>query len=75
MFLKTRRYYLYYIVYIVYNFSFQKEQRPEEQIVSPRGLPEVQQGEPGGPAGGPHTGAGGEARRGGKVRQPPPGGK
>lgn len=48
------------------------EQRPEEQIVSPGGLPEVQQREPGSPAGGPNTGAGGEARRGGKVRQQPP---
>lgn len=47
------------------------EQRPEEQIVSPGGLPEVQQREPGSPAGGPNTGAGGEARRGGKVRQRP----
>lgn len=47
------------------------EQRPEEQIVSSRGLPEVQQREPGVPAGNPNTGARGEARRGGKVRHRP----
>lgn len=47
------------------------EQRPKEQIVSSRGLPEVQQREPGIPAGGPNTGAGGEAGRGGKVRPGP----
>lgn len=47
------------------------EQRPKEQIVSSRRLPEVQQREPGIPAGGPNTGAGGEARRGGKVRRRP----
>lgn len=45
------------------------EQRPEKQNVSPRGLPKVQQGGPGSPAGGAHTGAGAEAGRGGKVRQ------
>ena len=44
------------------------EQRPEEPSVSSRGLPEVQQRGPGSPAGGPHTGAGGEAGGGGKVR-------
>lgn len=45
------------------------EQRPEEQSVSFRGLPEVQQRGPGSPAGGAHPGAGGETGRGGKVRQ------
>lgn len=44
------------------------EQRSEEQSVSSRGLPEVQQRGPGSPAGGSHTGAGGEAGRGGEVR-------
>lgn len=45
------------------------EQRPEEQSVSSRGLPEVQQRGPGSPAGGSHTGAGGEAGGGGEVRR------
>lgn len=47
------------------------EQRPKEPIVSSRGLPEVQQREPGIKAGGPNPGAGGEAWRGGKVRRRP----
>lgn len=51
--------------------SLTVEQRPKGQAVSSRGLPEVQQREPGIPAGGPNTGAGGEARRGGEVRQRP----
>lgn len=48
------------------------EQRPEEQTVSSRGLPEVQQRGPGSPAGGARPGAGGEAGRGGKVRRGSP---
>lgn len=49
-------------------FVVSVEQRSEEQSVSSRGLPEVQQRGPGSPAGGTHTGAGGEAGGGGKVR-------
>lgn len=45
------------------------EQRSEGQSVSSRGLPEVHQRGPGNPAGGSHTGAGGKAGGGGKVRQ------